>query len=86
MILFEPESSGELRLGYMLDESVWGKGYATELISGFVSWCKNHDIESVIGGVERNNLASRRVLEKSGFIEVTGAGGSEEQLFKIDLQ
>ena len=83
VILFESDTTGELRLGYMLAESAWGKGYASELIGGFVDWCKNHAIQSVVGGVERNNIASRRVLEKNGFIEVTEAGGSDEQLFRI---
>ena len=85
VILFEPETSGEFRLGYMLAESAWGKGYASELIGGFVDWCKNNAVQSVVGGVERNNIASRRVLEKNGFIEVTEAGGSGEQLFRIDF-
>jgi RimJ/RimL family protein N-acetyltransferase len=85
VILFEPENSGHLRLGYMLAESAWGKGFASELVAGFVEWCRQHNIKTVTGGVEPDNVASRRVLEKCGFIAEPGSGQSEEQLFKIVL-
>ena len=59
----------ELRLGYFLDKKVWGLGLGTELIEGFVSWCKNNDtISLVTGGVDTKNIGSSRVLEKNGFV------------------
>ncbi len=54
IILFETDGGtdgSELRLGYMLAESAWGKGFASELISGFVEWCRNNEVASVTGGV-----------------------------------
>ena len=58
----------ELRLGYLLSESAWGKGIASELVEGFVGWCRGQaQISSIAGGVGLDNPASGRVLEKSGF-------------------
>ena len=85
MILFESEVSGNLRLGYMLNESAWGKGFASELVSGFVNWCRRNDIHSITGGVERSNIASRRVLEKCGFLPEPKTHEKDEQLFTLEL-
>lgn len=58
----------DLRLGYLLRESIWGIGIGSELIEGLVSWAKRSTlVASISGGVEKENLASIRVLEKNGF-------------------
>lgn len=58
----------DLRFGYLLSEKVWGRGLATEVIQGLIKWCKeSENIRSISGGVERDNLGSIKVLEKSGF-------------------
>ncbi|MDA1257842.1 MAG: GNAT family N-acetyltransferase [Chloroflexi bacterium] len=72
VILSEAESgrdSGtDVRLGYLLSEGAWGKGFATELVAGLASWCgAQSSITSISAGADRDNLASRRVLEKAGF-------------------
>ena len=47
----------ELRLGYLLTESIWGKGIGSELIKGLVDWCDSTGIiKSISGGVEKDNL------------------------------
>ena len=81
VILFTDSSGRNLRLGYLLAESVWGKGYASELIQGFVRWCANNNIASVTGGVDAENIASRRVLEKNGFIREAEPSEGDEQMF-----
>jgi len=59
----------EVRLGYLISEFFWGERFGTELIMGFVEWCKNDSyIKILYGGVERNNIASIKILEKNGFI------------------
>lgn len=73
----------------MLAENTWGKGFASELIGGFVDWCRGKDnISSLAGGVEAGNAASRRVLEKSGFRPVEAEGGAfrDAQLFQLKLR
>ena len=92
MILFEPATADnaavEVRLGYLLAEDAWGGGLASELVSGFVDWCRRHEVGSVVGGVERDNAASRRVLEKNGFVYDPNehCGGCEEGLFRLELR
>jgi len=92
VILFESGDAAaqkiELRLGYLLSEESWGRGLASELLEGFVGWCRTNAISSVEGGVERGNDASRRVLEKNGFLPVSDQGGdeSEEQVFRLQLR
>jgi len=64
----EEDSSVEVRLGYLIAQEHWGKGYATELVQGLVEWCKGvENIKSILGGVESTNLGSIKVLERSGF-------------------
>ena len=56
-----------LRIGYMLGEGAWGKGFGTELVGGLVAWAGENGVTAMLGGVDRKNLASQRVLEKNGF-------------------
>lgn len=89
MILFESveERSGHIvRIGYMLTESVWGKGYATELLQGFVAWCKKTEIASVIGGVKKDHVASQRVMVKNGFGILENSQTHSELLYELRLQ
>ncbi len=74
-----------MRLGYLLAERAWGKGIASELIRGLVEWCRKSGIASIVGGVERNNIASRRVLEKNGFVCDASTKNSPEQMFELKL-
>ena len=88
MILFETnsvEAQVELRLGYLLAESSWGRGFATEMLSGLIQWCRTQSsIRSIVGGVARDNPASRRVLEKLGFQLAHSSQG--EDIFEIVLE
>jgi len=60
--------SVELKLGYFLSEKSWGQGLGSELVQGLVKWCREDGrISAISGGVEENNIASRRILEKNGF-------------------
>jgi RimJ/RimL family protein N-acetyltransferase len=78
----------DVRLGYLLAESAWGKGLASELLGGLVTWCRAQDpIRSLAGGVARENVASARVLEKNGFRPVEAEHGDprSERLFELRL-
>lgn len=71
MILFQQVddevADAEIRVGYLLAESAWGSGMATEMVTGFVQWCRAQKFVGMItAGVEFDNHASRRVLEKCG--------------------
>ncbi len=72
----------DLRFGYLLSETVWGKGLGTELIQGLINWCKAEgDIKSISGGVETDNIGSIKVLEKIGFSPSTKNNRTEETIF-----
>ena len=94
IILFESSlESGtdgvDVRLGYLLAESAWGKGYASEASEGFVSWCRNKAaIRLVAGGVDPDNLASARVLEKNGFRPTTEqrSDSDGERIYELKLR
>ena len=60
-------ADGAIDLGYRLRRAVWGLGYATDgsralIDKGFIE----HDIDRIVAETMTVNLASRRVLEKSG--------------------
>ena len=73
----------DLRIGYLLAESAWGQGLATELVTGLVHWARGQpSIQTMTGGVAVTNPASARVLVKNGFsrIELTDEG---EAIFRL---
>ena len=75
-----PEAAGhgrDLRLGYLIAESHWGCGYATELLRGFVGWARTAPHRRIVAGVASGHAASIRVLEKSGFCRLDETTGSE---------
>ncbi len=56
-------------VGYWLGESFWGKGIATEALQWAVHHIfSNFDIHRIYACVFSNNISSRRVLEKAGFV------------------
>lgn len=58
-----------LNLSYHLQPESWGQGYATELVRESLTFAFD-DLQAnrVIGLVRTANIASRRILEKCGFI------------------
>lgn len=87
MFLFESgtdDTSGvQVRLGYLLAESAWGDGLATELVEGIVGWCGRNRVATIVAGVRRDNLASQRVLEKNGFVRARADSVSGEEQFVL---
>ena len=94
MFLFEMKAEGcaddrDVRLGYLLSEDSWGKGIASELVDGFVRWCREQGtISSIAGGVAPDNPASARVLDKNGF-RLLGGGDAltqDERTYRLSLR
>lgn len=58
----------ELEIGYWLGEPHWGKGYATEAAHALVDLVfRATQVEKLYASCRVSNIASRRVLYKSGF-------------------
>nr|WSW65036.1 GNAT family N-acetyltransferase [Streptomyces sp. NBC_00995] len=56
-------------LGYVLDEAMWGQGYATEAALALVGWAFDAlDLNRVQAETDTRNVESARVLEKIGFV------------------
>lgn len=56
-------------LGYWLGEPFWNNGYSTQAVRNIVAYGFNTlDLVRIYAGVFEHNKASRRVLEKAGFV------------------
>ena len=74
-------SAGEVELGYRLQRSAWGMGYATEgaralIRKGFTELGVRH----VVATTYQDNLGSRRVMEKAGLRHVRSCRPTLEDL------
>jgi len=59
----------EIELGYRLGREHWGRGYASEIASGSVGYgFGTLGLDRLVAVTYPENAASRRVLEKSGFV------------------
>jgi len=74
MISVESRLQGRLTLGYALAPEAWGKGFAAEAARAIVdaSFQLTNAVE-MLASARTENPASRRVLEKCGFV-FAGAG------------
>jgi RimJ/RimL family protein N-acetyltransferase len=70
-VSLERRGADRLALGYALAPEVWGRGYATEAVSAVVDAAfRLSGVEEIEASVQVENPASRRVLEKAGFVHV----------------
>jgi len=70
-ISLEARGAERLTLGYALNPEVWGRGYATEAVRAVVKAAfRLTAAVEIEASVQLDNAASRRVLEKAGFVHV----------------
>lgn len=63
-----PGPDGDAEIGYSLVPDYRGHGYASEAVGGFVEWARNQpEVRRLVAQTSADNIASRRVLEQSGF-------------------
>jgi len=73
-ISLEARGADRLTLGYALAPEVWGRGYATEAVTAAVRAAfRLTPAVEIEASVQLDNGASRRVLEKAGFV-IVGRG------------
>ena len=55
--------------GHALAQAAWGKGFATEIATASLeAGLRQLGMTNIVAFAEPENLASRRVMEKTGFI------------------
>lgn len=63
----ELESGQQAATGYVLKESAWGKGFASEALGAMVALARSLPIRGIYALCHTQHRASAHVLEKSGF-------------------
>jgi [ribosomal protein S5]-alanine N-acetyltransferase len=58
----------EVEIGYALAPAMWGRGLATEMAEWLVAYAAESGVAGLVAYTEPTNGASRRVLEKAGFV------------------
>lgn len=67
VFIYESEGS-TANIGYLLGETFWKQGFGGELLFGLMNSCRNRKlIKTLIAGVEVDNVASSKLLQKVGF-------------------
>jgi [ribosomal protein S5]-alanine N-acetyltransferase len=61
---------GDIELGYSMFKNFWGNGFATESVFGGLDYAfKKLKLQTLIAITQLENIASQKVLLKSGFIQ-----------------
>lgn len=86
-----PLDDGGWEIGYHIAKRFTGNGYATEAVNAFIPViAEKAGIKEVNGICLSENSASKRVLEKCGFVEISeGTGnyqGEEREIYKSVLK
>jgi RimJ/RimL family protein N-acetyltransferase len=81
------ESMVDVRIGYVIAEASWGRGFATELLSGLIDWMRNErSVRTLTGGVDLTNHASVRVMENNGFHRISSDEATATYRLDIALE
>ena len=77
------DSNGIAEIGYGISEKQQNNGYATEAVKGVLEWALNNpNVTAIEAETDSENAASKRVLEKCGFI-FNGKIGEEGPRYTI---
>jgi RimJ/RimL family protein N-acetyltransferase len=83
-IVGEPNSEGEIEIGYGTHQEFQNKGFMTEMVGGMIEWVKTQpNVKTILASTEKQNKASGKVLKKNNFDVI----GENEALlnWKLDL-
>ena len=84
ILAYDPDEA-RVHLGYLLAQSFWGQGYASEIVEGVLAALGSVAPVEVLGGVAHDNPASARVLVKNGFVWLADLSDGETDMFAIRL-
>ena len=64
----EPDETGAIEIGYGTYPGLQRQGYMSEMVTGLVEWAgQQPGVQRVVADTEAENVASQKVLEKTGF-------------------
>ncbi len=67
-LFLEKEDLKAAKIGYIINPAFWSSGYATEATLGLIKYGKEQlGLHTLRATCDKRNIASQRVLEKSGF-------------------
>ena len=76
-----PDDISKTQLGYSFLPAHWGKGYASEVTKEGVNYFYNRTpLAEIYGVTEKPNIASEKVLLKSGFVFLENKMEGEKEL------
>ena len=78
-ILCWKEGRYEQRVGYWIGKQFWGRGIATSALREFLAQVK---VRPLFAEVANHNVASKRVLEKTGFALLDA--GAKVTIFRLE--
>jgi ribosomal-protein-alanine N-acetyltransferase len=68
----EPNSLGEVEIGYGTYDQHQGEGYMTEAVECMIIWAsRQNNVKAVIASTDKTNVASYTILEKNAFNKVS---------------
>lgn len=63
-----PDADGQVMIGYYIEKSSEGKGYATEAVQCFTQWIfSNPKAKYIVADTLVSGIGSQKVLQKAGF-------------------
>jgi RimJ/RimL family protein N-acetyltransferase len=78
----EPNTEGEVEIGYGTYEEFRKRGFMTEAVGGIIKWAEAQPyIKSIIASTEKSNIDSYKILERNNFTK----SGETETLYNWKL-
>jgi RimJ/RimL family protein N-acetyltransferase len=82
VILPLPPGNLDLGMGWHLDPSAWGHGYATEASRALAAWAFDHDVDEILAVVRPTNSRAAATVGRIGMEWV----GETEKYYDLRLQ
>jgi [ribosomal protein S5]-alanine N-acetyltransferase len=81
----EPNTEGEVEIGYGTYEEFRKRGFMTEAVAGIIKWAeKQPNIRSIIASTDKSNIDSYSILERNNFIKSGETETNYNWRLKID--
>jgi RimJ/RimL family protein N-acetyltransferase len=81
----EGPRDGTVEIGYAVVPDYRGRGVATDMVREFVGWLAGQGVRTVRASVSPDNVASRALLDRFGFVEV-GSHLDDEDGPELELE